>query len=295
MNPNVQQFLRRLEVERQYSPHTLRAYTRDLEMFEQFLDGRKRTVEGASLRDVRAFLASLRVRELCKATIARRISAVRSLYRYLFQEGIIEKNTVTVLRSPRRDRKLPKFLTVEQVQLLMDSIDTSTWTDARDRAILETLYGGGLRVGEFVGLNDEDVDLTEGMALVRGKGKKERLAPVGGQAVLALRHYLQLRDLAMPRRADRRALIINARAGTRLTARSVHRILRKRLLEAGLDGTLSPHCLRHSFATHLLQNGADLRSVQELLGHEHLSTTQIYTHLTTEDLKQAYDRAHPRA
>ena len=295
MNPHIEQFLRRLGVEKQYSPHTLRAYTKDLQMFEEFLTARARAVEDASVQDVRAFLTVLRVRELSKSTISRRISAVRSLYKFLFREGIIKKNAVTALRSPRRDRKLPHFLTAAEVDRLMECVDTSDRAGTRDRAILETLYGGGLRVSELVGLNDDDLDLGQGMALVRGKGKKERLAPLGRCAVEALRAYLPLRDAAMPLRGDRGAVFVNARHGGRLTTRSVARILHKHLLQAGLDGTLSPHALRHSFATHMLQNGADLRSVQELLGHEHLSTTQIYTHLTTENLKEAYDSAHPRA
>ncbi|MDP6438983.1 MAG: tyrosine recombinase XerC [Candidatus Brocadiia bacterium] len=300
MNPHIEQFLRRLAVEKAYSAHTLRAYTKDLEMYEEFLSRRGRAVEEAQVRDVRAFLAALRVRELSKSTLARRVSAVRSLYRYLFQEGVIDRNAISVLRTPRRDRKLPRFLTVEDARRLMDAAAMGTaapkgWTGARDQAILETLYGGGLRVGELVGLDDGDIDLRAGMALVKGKGKKERLAPLGSCAVEALRRYIEMRDATAPHRKDRRALFINARGGGRLTARSVARILRKRLLLAGLDAALSPHALRHSFATHMLQNGADLRSVQELLGHEHLSTTQIYTHLTTEDLKETYDRAHPRA
>ena len=295
MGSLVQQFIRRLRVERHYSRHTLRAYETDLAMFEEFLGGRARNVEEATVRDVRGFLASLRVRELARSTIARKVSAVRSLYKHLFREGVISVNPMAALRSPRRERRLPRFLTIREVERLLSAPDTSEWTGARDRAMIETLYGGGLRVSELVALDRDDVDLERGFARLRGKGKKERLAPLGRCAMEALRAYTeQKRRVNLPRKAPS-AVFINAVDGRRLTTRSVRRVLRRRLLEAGLDASLSPHALRHSFATHMLQNGADLRSVQELLGHEHLTTTQIYTHLTMGDLKAAYERAHPRA
>jgi len=295
VDTHVEQFLRELAFEKQYSAHTLRAYAADLAMFEEFLRGRGRRAAEAGVRDVRAFLAVLRARGLSRRTVARRGSAVRSFYKFLFRKGLIEHNPLTALRTPKRHRRLPRFLTVKDVDRLLSAIDTSRWTSARDRAMLETIYGGGLRVGELVGLNDDDVNVAEGLSRVRGKGKKERIAPLGTCAAEAIRHYQALRETAKLDRRDPHALFINAVDGRRLTTRSVGRIMRHRLLEAGLDGALSPHALRHSFATHLLQNGADLRSVQELLGHEHLSTTQIYTHLTTEDLKKVYARAHPRA
>jgi len=295
MGHHIGEFLRRLAAQRRYSEHTLRAYANDLGAFERFLRARARDITQATLRDVRAFLASLRAQGLARSTVARKVSAVRSLYKFLYREGIVGANPASVLRAPRREKRLPRFLTVGEVERLLAAADDSKWAGARDRAMLEVLYGGGLRVGELVALNVEDVDLGAGLARVRGKGKKERLAPLGRCAVRAVGHYLDLRGGVQLPRKSAHALWINAVDGRRLTARSVRRVLRKRLLEAGLDGGLSPHVLRHSFATHLLQNGADLRSVQELLGHEHLSTTQIYTHLTTENLKQIYDRAHPRA
>lgn len=295
MAGSVEDFLHRLAVEKQYSAHTLRAYRRDLGSLEDFLKGRNCDVTEATVRDVRAFLATLRIRGLARSTIARKVSAIRSLYKYLYREGLIEKNPMSALRTPRQEKKLPKFLTVAEIERLFDAPDTSTWMGARDRAMLETMYGGGLRVSELVGLNDEDVDTSAGIARVRGKGKKERLAPIGDIAAEEIRHYQELRaGVSLPQKSAN-ALFINAVDGRRITTRSVRRVLRKWLLEAGLDADLSPHALRHSFATHLLQNGADLRSVQELLGHENLSTTQIYTHLTTENLKEIYDKAHPRA
>ena len=291
----VEQFIRRLEVERHYSEHTLRAYAADLRMFEEFLRGRRQSISEATVRDVRGFMATLRTRGLSRSTIARKVSAVRSLYRYLFREGITQTNPMMVLRTPRREQRLPRFLTVSEMERLLSAPDTTAWAGARDRAMLETLYGGGLRVSELVGLEHEDLDLRRGLAHLRGKGKKERLAPLGRCAVQALRRYCNLKKATNLPRKDPSAVFINAVDGRRLTTRSVRRILRRHLLQAGLNGNLSPHALRHSFATHLLQNGADLRSVQELLGHAHLSTTQVYTHLTTENLKATYSRAHPRA
>jgi len=295
MDQHIEQFLRRLALERHYSEHTLRAYRKDLELFAKFIQERGLDLTNCTVRDVRAFLALLRAQNLARSTVARRVSAVRSLYKFLFREGVISKNPMTVLRTPRREQRLPRFLTVSEVSKLLAASDTSRWVGARDAAMLETLYGGGLRVSELVGLNDDDVDDSSGLARVRGKGKKERLAPVGQCAANAIRHYRSLRAAVRMPSKSARALFINAVDGRRITTRSVRRVLRRCLLVAGLDASLSPHALRHSFATHLLQNGADLRSVQELLGHQHLSTTQVYTHLTTENLKAIYKQAHPRA
>ena len=292
---HIDEFIHRMRVEKQYSEHTLRGYSADLNAFAEFMEGRERDICRASILDLRGFLAMLRARGLARSTIARKVSAIRSLYKFLYQQGHVSENPAAVLRTPKQEKKLPEFLTMSEIERLMDAPDTSDWTGARDLAMLETLYGGGLRVSELVGMNTEDVDLSSGIARIRGKGKKERLSPLGGSAAAAIREYLSMRSSIDLSRKDPRAMFINAVDGRRLTARSVRRMLRKRLLEAGLDGSLSPHDLRHSFATHLLQNGADLRSVQELLGHEHLSTTQIYTHLTTQNLKEIYDKAHPRA
>ena len=292
---HIDEFIHRLKVEKSYSEHTLRGYSADLNAYSAFLEGRDSGITGASVRDLRGFLAKLRAEGLARSTIARKVSAIRSLYKFLYRQGTIEQNPAAALRTPRQEKKLPQFLTVSEIDRLMEAPDTSEWAGARDRAMLETLYGGGLRVSELVGLDDDDVELSSGIARVRGKGKKERLAPLGQTAAECIRDYRRKRAKVDLSKKDDRALFINAVDGRRLTARSVRRVLRKRLLEAGLDGSLSPHDLRHSFATHLLQNGADLRSVQELLGHEHLSTTQIYTHLTTEDLREIYRKAHPRA
>ena len=295
MSELIEQFLHYLAVERSYSEHTLRAYSKDLRLFEEFLRGRGLSAPQAGPRDVRGFLATLRVRGLSRASVARRLAAVRSLYRFLVRQGVIESNPMVTLRTPRRERRLPLFMTVDEVERLLKAPDTSTWMGARDRAVLETLYGAGLRVGELVALSDDDMDLRAEILRVRGKGKKERLAPMGTCAADALRHYLDVRNTRLFTRRQYNATFLNAREGRRLTARSARRIMQRYLNQAGLDGRLSPHALRHSFATHMLNNGADLRAVQELLGHEHLSSTQIYTHLMPEDLKAVYQRAHPRA
>jgi len=294
MNELVDRFLHRLAVERAYSAHTVRAYATDLREFLRTLRRRGCSLADATLRDVRAFMAEQQARGLSRATLARRAAAVRSLFRFLQREGLLKANPMAALRSPRRQQKLPSFLTVAEVERLLAAPDTRTWRGRRDLAIMETLYGAGLRVGELVSLNYEDVDLRAGLLHVRGKGKKERIAPAGRCAVRAIRDYLANPE-GGPRRGEPNALFVNARDGRRLTARSVGRIVRSYCALAGLDSRISPHSLRHSFATHMLANGADIRSVQELLGHENLSTTQIYTHLSHEHLRQAYDRAHPRA
>jgi integrase/recombinase XerC len=295
MSKRVDEFLHRLVSEKGYSANTLRAYATDLSLFEQFLKGRGRALTEAGVQDVRAFMAALQERGLSRATLARRTAAVRSFYKFLLRQGIRKANPLTALRSPRREQKLPTFLTVAEVERLLSVPDATTWAGRRDLAILETLYGGGIRVGELVALSHDDVDLSSGMLRVRGKGKKERIAPAGRCAVAAIRSYLAHRGKDAPARRDANAVFLNARGGRRLTARSVLRIVRKCALLAGLDPHTSPHALRHSFATHMLTNGADLRAVQELLGHENLSTTQIYTHLSGEHLKRVYEKAHPRA
>ena len=295
MSDLIDSFLHRLAVERGYSANTLKAYGRDLAEFAGFLEGRGRAPEDAGVNDMRAFMATQQVRGLARSTVARRSAAVRSFFKHLHRQGIIARNPIAALRSPRRERKLPTFLTVTEVDRLMAKPDASTWAGVRDLAILETLYGAGLRAGEGVALDLNDVDLRDGLLRVMGKGKKERIAPAGRCAVGAIRAYLDYAKADRPPRADAHALFINAQNGRRLTSRSVQRIMHKHALAAGLDPKLSPHSLRHSFATHMLSNGADLRAVQELLGHENLSTTQIYTHLSHEHLKATYDAAHPRA
>lgn len=268
------------------SPHTLRAYRIDLREFLAFCDAEG--VSGAreiGHRLLRAFLASMGEKGLQKSTIARRLAAVRALCRHLVREGALEADPSRALRSPRRSRPLPVHLGESEVDRLL-----SAARNPRDRAILETLYGGGLRVSELVGLDRDDIDFRSGVARVRGKGRKERLAPLGSAAVASLQEYLRV----PAKGADPRPVFRN-RAGDRISARSVHRLVRATALQAGVDPRSRPHTLRHSFATHLLDRGADLREVQELLGHKNIATTQIYTHVSMERLRKVYEQAHPRA
>jgi integrase/recombinase XerC len=299
MDEALAEFLRHLALERNASPHTVKSYREDLtqalDFFRTRLGQQSPAPDRLTIRLLRAYLAWLHEMGYAKTTVARRVSAVRSWCRFLRRQGVLTANPTDGLRGPRQDKKLPHFLSVEDVQRLLDSPPDDTPLGLRDRALLETLYSAGLRVSELTGLNVEDVDLTEGLATVRGKGRKERLALLGPPALAALHRWLDGRAAvvgALSRPAV--ALFLNKNGG-RLSSRSVGRLLEKYLKQTGLDPRTSPHTLRHSFATHLLDNGADIRSVQELLGHRSLSTTQIYTHVTTHRLQESYEKAHPRA
>jgi integrase/recombinase XerC len=268
------------------SPHTLRAYTQNLEALAAFCAARGITdPQGLDHRILRAWLVDLHGRDLKRSTVARYVAAARAFTRFLVRERVLAQDPAGALRTPRRERPLPLHLGEEEVTRLIDAADAG-----RDRAIVETLYGGGLRVSELVGLDCDDVDLRQGIARVRGKGRKERLAPLGGSATAAIRRYLAARR----RVPDPRPLFLN-RQGGRLTARSVRRLIRRCALRADVDPRITPHTLRHSFATHLLDRGADLREVQELLGHKNIATTQIYTHVSMQRLRQVYEDSHPRA
>ena len=229
--------------------------------------------------------------------MARRIAATRSWFRFLLRQGTIPTNPAEGLRGPRQDKKLPHFMAEDALGKLLSTPSPDTTLGLRDRAILETLYSAGLRVSELTGMNLDDIDVDAGVATIRGKGKKERLAFFGGPSLAALKIWLEARQvvLASNRKSSKADAVFLNQRGTRLTSRSVGRLLEKYLAEAGLDPRTSPHTLRHSFATHLLDHGADIRSVQELLGHSSIATTQIYTHVTTQRLKDSYQKAHPRA
>ncbi len=250
---------------------------------------------GTDANQVRAFLAFLHEREYSKATAARKLATLRSFYKFCLRRGYINSNPVATIRTPKQEKRLPKFLDMKQIQQLLNTPDDSTLLGARDRSMLETLYSTGVRVSELVALNVADVDATGESLRVRGKGRKERISPIGPTSLAAIRKYLEMRA-ADPRSAtfDPEPLFVN-KHGQRLSTRSVRRKLDKYLVMCGLDPSISPHTLRHTFATHLLNNGADLRSVQELLGHQSISTTQVYTHVTTAQLKKDYDESHPRA
>jgi integrase/recombinase XerC len=297
MDEALAEFLRHLALEKNASAHTVKSYREDLtqalDFFRKRLGQQDPAPDRLTTRVLRAWLAWLHEQGYAKTTVARRVSAVRSWCRFLCRQGSLSANPADGLRGPRQDKKLPHFLGVEDVLRLLDAPPADAPLGLRDRAILETLYSAGLRVSELTGLNVEDVDLTEGLATVRGKGRKERLALLGPASLAALRRWLGARPAVIGAR-EPEALFLN-KSGTRLTSRSVGRLLEKYLKRAGLDPRTSPHTLRHSFATHLLDNGADIRSVQELLGHRSLSTTQIYTHVTTHRLQESYEKAHPRA
>lgn len=298
MKSALAQFLRYLAVERNASAHTIKSYREDLNQAIQFFEqslGVDAEPQQVTPRTARAFLAWLHDRKYRKATIARRLAALRSWFRFLCRQGIVDSNPTDALRSPRQERRLPLFLTEEHLAALLAAPLSDGLFGRRDLAILETLYSAGLRVSELVGLNVEDVDLEAGVVHVRGKGKRERLAMLGRPAAAALKRWLITRRAFLDARGKSADAVFLNKNGTRLTVRSIGRLVHKYLLRAGLDPRTSPHTLRHSFATHLLDRGADIRCVQELLGHQSLSTTQIYTHVTTRRLQDSYKKAHPRA
>ena len=287
MDGAVSSFLEYLAAERGASPHTLRSYTADLADFAQFVRRARGTLRGADTRLVRAYLASLHERRLAKSTIARRLASVRSCFRFLARRGMIEVNPTRQIRSPRQARRLPSFLPKDESKELLDQKTETTEAALRDHALLELLYATGIRVAEVCGLDGDDLDRGRGTVRVVGKGDKERMVPVGDTALAAVDAYLGARG------EGRGPLFRNLRGG-RLTTRSVHRIVGRQARRAGLDRRVTPHTLRHTFATHMLGEGGDLRLIQELLGHSRLSTTQRYTHVSPERLMKVYDAAHPR-
>ncbi|MGA2266486.1 MAG: tyrosine recombinase XerC [Phycisphaerae bacterium] len=322
--PIVERFLEYLDSQRGFSAHTVRCYAADLLQFLQFLavpptadlgaqtiakltplqpaapGAMEQRILAVTPVEVRSYLAVLRNSSYSKATVARKLASLRSFYKYLVRGSMLEASPLSVIRTPRQDRRLPACLDIPQVNALLEAPDASTLLGARDKAILETIYSSGLRISEVVALNVEDLDEFAEALRIRGKGKKERLVPLGRKAAEAIAAYLRMRDgstslTAGGSAAGRHGAIFVNKAGRRLSDRSIRRKLVRYLQAAGIDGHVSPHTLRHSFATHMLNAGADLRSVQEILGHASLSTTQIYTHLTTRRLKEVYDRAHPLA
>lgn len=286
MNSYLENFLKNLEIEKNYSGHTLLNYRLDLEEFFSFV-GNDRVGE-VDYPVLRRFLAEMRARQLRPRSVARKLSSLRSFFKFLQREGILQKNPAALLLTPKLDKPLPHFLSEEEAVRLIEAPQGGDESPARDKAIFETLYSTGIRVSELVGLSLRDVDLVGDLVKVFGKGRKQRLVPIGAKAVEAIQAYLAVR------KHKSEALFLNNRGG-RLTARSVRNVFNKHIKTTALQQNVHPHMLRHSFATHLLDHGADLRSVQELLGHVNLSTTQIYTHLTTEKLKSIYQKAHPRA
>jgi integrase/recombinase XerC len=298
MRKQIGQFLQYMRVERGSSLHTLKGYREDLAALAEYLadDGDNCPAPSSvTVAELRGFVSALHEAGYAKTSIARRLASVRSFFRFGQREGWAKSNPATALRNPRKSHMLPHFLSTDEVGKLLGAPPAKGTLGLRDRAILETLYSAGLRVSELVGLNDGDLDLEQGIVRVRGKGRKERLAPIGSYAARALKAWLAKRQLSPKEPTGREAPLFVNKLGSRLTTRSVARMLEKYLLATGLDLRTSPHTLRHSFATHLLDRGADIRSVQELLGHKSLVTTQIYTHVSSANLRAAYEKAHPRA
>ena len=291
-----------LKNEKNYSYYTIVSYRNDLIQFFNYLK-LYRILKDDKIEDVdrsvmRKYIVYLKKSDYSARSISRKISTVRSFFKFCLREGIIKVNPTINLITPKIDKKLPYFLYLQEVNKLIETPLKNTIFGIRDRAILELLYGTGIRVGELVNLNICNIDLYEKTIIVFGKGSKERILPLGNPSIRAIQEYLTSRNLSEKKifvnKNDLEALFLN-RLGGRLTTRSIRRIIIKYMKMAGLNKKISPHVLRHSFATHLLEGGADLRSVQELLGHKSLSTTQIYTHITKERLKTIYKKSHPRA
>lgn len=283
----IDAFLDYLRVERGLSSNTLSSYTTDMQQFVHWLSGEIPAVSRETIGEYAGYLASS---GLAPSSVARKLSTVRTFYRFLLTEGTIRENPADAVASPRAGRRIPSYLSLREVERLLEAPQGASERVLRDRAILELLYGTGLRVSELVGLNRGDVNLNSGWVRVQGKGSRERMLPVGRKAILQMKYYLRASNLV-----GRDDSVFRNRYGRRLSRQSCWKMIRKYAREAGVRKHVSPHVLRHSFATHLLLKDADLRSVQELLGHASISTTQIYTHITREHLKSVYKRYHPRA
>ncbi len=294
----IKGFNTHIEIERNLSAHTRRNYLADLGQFHAFLTEKGTTeVDTVDQALIRAFLAYSYRRGIKKVTLARKVASLRAFFKYLLREGAVRYNPAEMIQSPKTEKYLPAFLSIDEMLALLGVKFASDVYGVRDRAILELFYSSGVRVGELTGLNGEDIDFPQGLMRVRGKGKKERIVPVGAPALDALRLYLDKRsDLVKgaTEEKSRDAVFLN-RSGGRLTPRSVRRIVNKYVITSGINRRISPHAIRHTFATHLMDAGADLRVIQELLGHESLSTTQKYTSMSVERLMEVYDKSHPRA
>lgn len=289
---HIENFLKFIRIQRGDSPHTIRAYRRDLIEFFEFAKTKPELVEPIVIR---GFISERILKGNSKTTVARKLSTIRSFFSYLYSEGIIKINPARTVSSPKIKRKLPNFLTVDDAFKLVESPSEDKFTIQRDKAILELLYSGGIRVSELCNLNLDDIDLKSGLIKVKGKGKKERIVPIGQKAKEALKKYLAIRHLLRIKKklqAEESPLFINNR-GKRISDRQVRRIVKKYASLVGIQDKIGPHTLRHTFASHLLMEGADLRVIQELLGHSSLSTTQIYTNIDLKHLIEVYDQSHP--
>ncbi|MSR57814.1 MAG: tyrosine recombinase XerC [Planctomycetaceae bacterium] len=298
MQPAIEAFAQFLRIERNCSALTIKSYREDLEsLLEYFRDSVGATPQASevTVASLRGFVAYLHECQYARTTMARRLACLRSFFRFCCREGLSQTNPAKALRTPRAGRRLPHFLSTEQVAQLLEAPPANQPLGLRDRAMFETLYSAGLRVAELASLNVENWDRDAGILRVIGKGRKERFAPVGRHAAIALLRWMEVRRPAANAPAVQQAAMFLNKRGRRLTTRSIGRLLEKYIRQTGLDKLTTPHTLRHSFATHLLDGGADLRSVQELLGHKSLTTTQIYTHVSTKRLRDTYEGAHPHA
>lgn len=295
-NKYIIEFEGYLQIEKNASNHTISNYLKDIDDFISFLNSRDvATIKDVNYIDVRGYLALLNVKKYSRKTISRKLSSLRSFYRFLVRENYLEINPFQMVSTPKLERKLPSFLYPDEINQLLNAPNLNKPLGIRDRAIMEVLYASGMRVSELVALNIDSIDLIGGNALVFGKGSKERYVPLGKYSIDALTNYLEIRDrFNLKNDKDEKALFLN-KYGGRLTDRSIRRIIDKYINYIANSKKVSPHTLRHTFATHLLNAGADLRSVQELLGHVNISTTQIYTHVTKERLQDIYRSTHPRA
>jgi integrase/recombinase XerC len=300
LDPNVRNFLQYLRAERNYSPNTVKAYQTDLREFYAFLKKNYPQIplercERLMLRD---YFAALQAENLRRSSVIRKIAVARSFFKFLTREGVLEHNPFLSLATPKREKRIPVFLSEDEVRQLFALPDIAL----RDRAMLELLYSGGLRIEELVGLNVADLDFFTGMARVWGKGSRERIIPVGEPCLAAMHEYFKERDRLLQKtgtgregRGDPQKAVFLNRDGRRISVRGARKVLHRWFAAAEFHKKVSPHTLRHTFATHLLDHGCDLRSVQEMLGHKSLATTQIYTHVTAESLKKVYEKSHPRA
>ncbi len=310
MREAIERFLRHLRYERNASAHTLRNYASDLEQFAAYLQppgGRPPALSEVDHLLIREYLGHLHDQKLEKSSIARKLAALRSLFRFALREGMISQNPARLVSTPAVPKRLPAVLTAEEINRFLDWMskleakadgktdqELAQWLILRDSAIFEFLYGSGLRVSELTGLNLADIDRRGETLRVRGKGNKERIVPLGSKARAALEAYWPARESLLGKSTSREAVFLNHKGG-RLTSRSVGRLVKRYARQAEVDLNLHPHSLRHAFATHLLADGADLRTIQELLGHKSLSTTQRYTQVSIRQLMETYDKSHPRA
>ena len=294
MNKELSQFLTSLKHEKNASPHTIASYKRDLLQLANYLEERKVKLGEIDNVVLRGFLAKLQEKKNKKSTVARKLAAIRSFLQFCMKKKWLEDNPAKVVATPKQERHVPSFLSEDEMAKFLDLPQSDQPLDLRDKAVLELLYATGMRVSELVGINLDDVNFSERLILVRGKGKKERLIPFGRKAEDSLVFYIRSRPQINKGKIEAEALFLNYR-GKRLSSRSVERIVDKYIRFTAVQRKISPHSLRHSFASHLLSRGADLRVIQELLGHESLATTQKYTHLNLRQLLEVYKKSHPRS